>query len=70
MIGSAISKNNVEIRLTVERWFHITESHDYMSGLSDLVLDSINNPEEIVEGDEGELIALKRFNNKHLVIIL
>lgn len=67
MIGHAISKNKVKIRLTEERWFHITESHDYMSGLSDSVLESINNPEEIIEGDQDEKIAIKRFNNKHIV---
>ena len=69
MIGCAISKNRIEIRLTEERWFHIVESHDYMSGLSDSVLETINEPEEIIEGDEGELIAFKRFNNKYMVII-
>ena len=69
MIGYAVSKNNVKIRLTEERWFHITESHDYMSGLSDSVLEAINNPDEIIKSEEGEIIAVKRFNNKHLVII-
>ena len=69
MIGYAVSKNNVKIRLTEERWFHITESHDYMSGLSDSVLEAINNPDEIIKSEEGEIIAVKRFNNKHLVVI-
>ena len=69
MIGNAISKNNVKIRLPEERWFHITESHDYLSGLSDSVLEVINNPEIIIEGDNNELIAIQRFNNKHLVVI-
>ncbi|MEK6871457.1 MAG: PBECR2 nuclease fold domain-containing protein [Nanoarchaeota archaeon] len=69
MIGEAISKNEVKIRLTEERWFHITESHDYMSGLSELVLETINNPEEIITGERGELIAIQKFNNKHIVVI-
>lgn len=69
MVGFAISKNKVVIRLTEERWFHITESHDYMSGLSDYVLEAINEPEEIIEGDENELIAIKTFNNKYLVAV-
>lgn len=69
MIGYAISKNKVKVRLTKERWYHITESHDYMSGLSDFVLEVINNPKEIIEGDKGELIAIKRFNNKHIVVM-
>ena len=69
MIGYALSKNGIKIRLPEERWFHITESHDYMSGLSDETLENISNPEEIIEGDKGELIAIKRLNNKHIVII-
>ncbi len=69
MIGFTISKNKIKIRLTEERWFHIIESHDYMSGLSDCVLETINEPEEIIEGDEGEFLATKRFNNKHIVVI-
>jgi hypothetical protein len=28
----AISKNGVPIRLTEERWFHITEEHSEMAG--------------------------------------
>ena len=69
MIGYAISKNGVKIRLTEERWFHITESHDYLSGLSDVTLDAVNDPESIVKGKEDELIAIKRFNNKHIIVI-
>ena len=42
MIGYAISKNKVKIRLTTERWFHIIESHDNLSGLSDVALDAVN----------------------------
>ena len=69
MIGYAISKNKIKIRLTEERWFHIVESHDYMSGLSDTVLEAISKPDEIIAGDEGETIISKRFNNKNLIVI-
>ncbi len=69
MIGYTLSKDNIKIRLTKERWFHITESHDYMSGLSDVVLESIKSPEEIVEGNDGEKIAIKKLNKKHIVVI-
>ena len=34
----AISRNNVPIRLTEERWFHIVEHHDEMAGYSNDVL--------------------------------
>jgi len=38
MIGTAVSKNGVPIRLTEERWFHIVENYDELAGLSDEVL--------------------------------
>ncbi len=69
MIGYAVSRNNIKIRLTEERWFHIIESHNYMSGLSDFVLETISNPDEVVEGTANELIAVKRFNNKYIIVI-
>ena len=59
MIDHAVSRNNVKIRLTEERWFNIIESHDYMSGLSDAILEIINHPEEIIEGGKRELIISK-----------
>ena len=69
MIGHAISRNGVKIRLTEERWFHITESHDYLSGLSDIVLDAVNSPDIILKGKKDELYATKRFKNKELIVI-
>ncbi|MDE1860312.1 MAG: hypothetical protein KGH72_01190 [Candidatus Micrarchaeota archaeon] len=69
MIGSANSKNRVKIRLTEERWFHITESHDELTGLSFDVLDSIENPDVIVKGIAGELIACTRIGNKYLISV-
>jgi hypothetical protein len=68
MIGYAISKNKVKVRLTEERWFHIVESHDYMSGLSDIALDAVNDPDEIVK-KEDELIAIKKYKNKDIAVI-
>ena len=38
MIGVAVSKNGIPIRLTEERWYHIVENHDELAGLSDEVL--------------------------------
>lgn len=69
MIGFAISKNGIKIRLEEERWFHIVENHDYMSGLSSEVLDAVENPEMIIKSNESELIAAKKFKDKHLIVI-
>ena len=61
MIGSVISKNGIKIRLTAERWTHIAEAHDYMAGNLDLVLETIEDPDVIVDSGKGELIAIKYY---------
>ena len=69
MIGIAVSKNGIPIRLTEERWFHIVENHDELAGLSDEVLLTIEDPEYIVKGWTDELLAIRKINDKHLVVV-
>jgi len=74
VIGISISKNNVQIRITSERWGHIVESHDYMVGLIDLVFETISDPDFIVEGKREELMAYKLYpktpiNRKYVIVI-
>ena len=40
-IRVAQSKNSVPIRLTYKQWAHIIDSHDYMAGNMDMVLESV-----------------------------
>ena len=73
-IRVAISKNGVPIRLTYKQWSHIVDSHDYMAGNMDMVLESIENPDYIVHGWTDELIALKHYektsiSEKYMVVI-
>jgi len=49
----ALSKNKVNIRLTDERWFHITEEHSEMAGLYFEVLETIESPEAVYLGSTG-----------------
>jgi hypothetical protein len=46
----AFSRSSVPIRLTDERWFHIVENHDDLAGYYDEVLETIENPETILQG--------------------
>ena len=74
MIGSVISKNGKEIRLSEERWCHIVESHDYMAGNQDIIFETLESPDIIVEGRMEEFIALKYYaktsiSEKHAVVI-
>lgn len=68
------SRNNVPIRLTYKRWAHIVESHDYMSGCLDMVIETISEPDCIVQGWTGELIALRDYQrtviSKKTVIVV
>ncbi|MGH7963606.1 MAG: hypothetical protein ACRERD_17575 [Candidatus Binatia bacterium] len=58
---SPVSKNGILIRVTDERWTHVVESHDYMAGNLDLVIETIEEPDSIIAGEKGELIALRHY---------
>ena len=49
------------VRLTAERWAHIVESHDYMAGNLDLVLETLTSPEQIIHALSGEHYALRNY---------
>ncbi len=53
------SVDGVPIRLTSERWFHIVENHDDLAGHYDDVLDVVENPDMILHGRRGSLIAVR-----------
>jgi hypothetical protein len=64
------SKNSLPIRLTEERWFHITEEHSEMAGYYFEVLETVEEPETIYEGKEGECIAVREIEKgKYIVVI-
>lgn len=60
------SKSGRIIKLTSERWYHITESHDYMAGYFYDVLETINDPDYVVAGTKGELLAIKFYRKTHI----
>ena len=53
----AISKNNIPIRLTDERWMHISTGHPEIADYYYDILETVENPEKIMDGGSGELIA-------------
>jgi len=69
-VDIAYSVNSVPIRLTYERWFHITENHDDLASYYFQVLEAIEKPEFIVRGNRGTLKASKNIGkNKWLVVV-
>jgi hypothetical protein len=60
MTETVTSKNGVTIRLTDERWSHITEEHAELAGYRLELLEAIAEPEKILAGSADELLALKK----------
>jgi hypothetical protein len=58
------SVNGVPIRLTAERWCHIVENHDDLAGYYDDVLDTVEQPDLILRGYGGALIAVRGMGRK------
>ena len=70
MNEKVLSKNDVPIRLTDERWGHIVEEHCELAGLRLEVLDAVANPSRILAGSTGELFAVQEpYIGKHLVVV-
>ncbi len=70
MAETVLSRNNVPIRLTDERWVHITEEHCELAGMRLEVLDTVANPSRILVGGTEELLALREISpGKYLVVV-
>ena len=66
----ATSKNGIGIRLTDERWAHITEEHGELIGLKSEVLTAIADPVRILKGGEAELLAIRELSlGKYIVVV-
>lgn len=66
----AYSVNNVPIRLTYERWYHITENHDDLASYYYDVLETVENPDFIVQGNRGTLKATKNTSKRKWLVAI
>ncbi len=69
-MDTVLSKNRIPIRLTSERWLHIVENHDDMAGFYDDVLQTVEEPDFILSGYQGALIALKKFDERRFLAVI
>ena len=70
MTETTYSKNNVPIRLTDERWAHITEEHSELADLRLEIVETVANPTEIFAGNRGELLVVREVElGKYLVVV-
>ena len=60
----AISKNYVPIRLTSERWHHITIGHPEIADYYYEILETIESPELIYSGDNDAKIAIRNIQDR------
>ncbi len=64
------SKIGIPIRLTEERWQHIIKGHPELKNYQNEVLKTVAQPDEIYEGAQGELLAVRKITeNKFLVVV-
>lgn len=70
MVWLETSKSGVPIRLTDERWAHVTEEHCELAGLRTEVLETIADPARIVSGADGELLAVREFQPGKFMIVV
>jgi hypothetical protein len=70
MLDIIISKNDIPIRLTDERWAHITEEHSELAGMRLEILGTVVQPDRILAGRAGELLAVREIEvGKFLVVV-
>ena len=65
-LAEVFSVRGHRIRLILRQWVHIIENHDDMAGNRELVLETIADPDELVEGEAGETLALRVYPRTNL----
>jgi hypothetical protein len=70
MAESVYSKNGIPIRLTDERWAHITDEQSELAGLQPEIVATVADPTAIFAGNQGELLAVREVEpGKYLVVV-
>lgn len=70
MEDTALSKNGISIRLPEERWLHISEQHPELAEYRNTILSTIEEPDRILAGNNGELMAVRLVDvGKWLVVV-
>ena len=64
----------VPIRLPDERWRHVETRHPEMTAERERVLETLERPDYVVEGDHGTLIAVRQYQmtslgEKHCMVV-
>jgi hypothetical protein len=69
VLEKVLSTNGIRIRLTDERWAHITEEHCELAGLRLEVMETVTSPARILAGKGGEFMAVREISpGRYLVV--
>jgi len=56
--------------MTEERWFHIVENHNDLSGYYDDIIDTLEFPDFVIKGYKDAKIALREIRiNKYIAVV-
>lgn len=69
-IATTASKNGVPVRLTEERWKHIVLLHPNLVDKHIKVLSAVKNPEHILKGGAGELLAVSKLSIRVYLVVV
>lgn len=56
----------VPIRLSGERWRHVTGRHPEMGGEAERILETVGKPDYVLEGDWGSFMAVRLYERTPL----
>ena len=70
MLGTVTSVNGVSIRLTEERWQHITSQHPELAHEQGLILEVVEQPERVLAGEHGQLFAVRTLSDKKWLLVV
>ena len=64
------SKHGIPIRLSDERWEHITTEHAELIDQREQVLEAVANPERILAGNAGEQLAVREIEAGKWIVVV
>ena len=69
-MDTTLSINNVSIRLTEERWNHISQNHDDLLGYYDDVLAVVHSPDMVLNTYGKSMMAIKQYGPKNYLCVI
>ncbi len=69
-MNECTSVNGIKIRLTTERWFHISQNHPELAGYFFDILECVQHPQSVRLGSTGEMLAQKELAEGKILVVV